>query len=83
MNAGLALPRFYHLTQFVIAHNLLIGAGFLLLVALLEWRSLKWPQYRRAAIGVGVFLVNTTVLVLITLMVLFALLAAPHLMHPA
>lgn len=54
-----------------------------LAIALLEWRSDRWPRYRRAAFGVGVFLLNSAVLIAITAMVVLALVAAPALAHHA
>jgi len=49
----------------------------------LEWCSSQWPRYRRATIGIGAFLLNATVLISITTMVISALIAAPALLHHA
>jgi len=60
-------------------HGILISAALVLVLILLEWRSL-WLRYRRVSIGVAVFLLNSAVLVLITSMLMFALMAAPALL---
>ena len=62
-------------------HGMLIFGAISLMLALLEWRSGKWPRYRRSSIGVGVFVVNSAALVLITAMFTLALMAAPALFH--
>jgi hypothetical protein len=36
-----------------------MGRAIVLLLALLEWRSSKWPRYRRATVGIGTFLLNS------------------------
>ena len=59
----------------------MVGASMIILI-FLEWRSQKWPRYRRPSIGVGVFVVNAVVLVLITAMFTLVLLAAPALFRP-
>lgn len=47
-----------------------------LALGLLEWRSKRWPRYRRAVIGSGVFLVNFAVLFNLALLFLAATFAA-------
>ncbi len=81
LEAGVAIPTVYRVTRALTDFNFLIGGGLLALLVLLERRSRNWPRYRRAAIGISVFLLNTTVLILITLMVILALLAAPAMLH--
>jgi hypothetical protein len=80
-NAGLALPNVFGLALFATSHLVLISAALLTSLILLEWRSNKWPRYRRTTLGIGVFLVNAFVLLLITLMVFSALIAAPAMAH--
>ncbi|MBI3876424.1 MAG: hypothetical protein HY300_10820 [Verrucomicrobia bacterium] len=80
-DAGVVLPAIYDVTRFVGEHNVLICGALVLALVLLECRSERWSQYRRAFVGVGVFVLNAAVLVLITLMVVMALLAAPALLH--
>jgi len=55
-------------------------AGPLLLV-LLEWRSAKWPRYRRAVISIGVFVLNSAVLISIFLMIISATVAGRILLN--
>jgi len=76
-HAGFALPTLLQATLFASSHGALISLGLILLFVLLEWRLSAWPKYRRAVIGSGVFLVNAFVLLVITMMVFSALVAAP------
>jgi len=83
--AGVVFPAIFDTTMGLLAllrqdHLILIGAIAIALL-LLEWRSAAWPRYRRTAMGVGVFVVNTGALVSITMMFVMVVLAAPHLMH--
>jgi hypothetical protein len=82
-NAGLALPNVLGLALFATSHFVLISAALLTSLILLEWRSNKWPRYRRVTLGTGVFIINAFILLLITLMVFSALVAAPAMAHPA
>ena len=66
---------------FLAQHFVLIAAMVVAVVGLLEWRSDGWPRYRRASVGVAVFLANAAVLVFITAMFMTALMAAPALLH--
>ena len=68
------------LSDFFMAHGLLVAVTVIGLLALLEWRWSPWPRYRRTFVGVGVFFLNTAVLILITGMLLAAMMAAPALM---
>jgi hypothetical protein len=51
--------------------------------ALLEWRSARWPRYRRAALGAGAFLLNLAVLISIFVLIITATAAAPALLQHA
>jgi hypothetical protein len=62
-------------------HGLMICAGIIVALVMLEWRFDKWPRYRRATVGCGTFLLNAAVLVSIFMMVVTAILMAPALMH--
>lgn len=62
---------------FLTPYSLLLLLATLALFGLLEWRSDRWPRFRRAAIGGVVFLMNVAVLVSVMLMVVSALLAIP------
>ncbi|MDB6029843.1 MAG: hypothetical protein JWM16_181 [Verrucomicrobiales bacterium] len=42
----------------------------------LEWRSTRWPRYRRAAVGTGTFLLNLVVLLSIFMMIMTAVMVA-------
>lgn len=80
-NAGFALPTVLQATLFATSHGALIAGGLIVSFVLLEWRAMGWPKYRRAVIGSGVFVINALVLILITTMVFFALVAAPAFAH--
>lgn len=79
--AAVPMPSVYRTTAFIADNTLFVCAAILLLLVSLEWRWPHWPKYRRATLGSAVFALNTGVLVLITLMVVLALLAAPALMQ--
>jgi len=57
----------------------LIGGSLFALLMLLEWRSGRWPRYRRATVGIGVFLLNSLILIAFFMMFLAAIVAAPGL----
>lgn len=65
---------------FVTQHFFVIAATVTVVLVLLEWRSSRWPRYRRASVGVAAFLANTAILVFITVMFMTALMAAPALL---
>ncbi len=66
---------------FLTRHGLLATGAILLVISVLEWRSRRWPRYRRAAVGVGTFVLNLAVLVSITLMVVTAIVSASNVHH--
>ena len=70
-------------TLFFREHGVLVAGAMIATLVLLEWRSEKWPRYRRVAVGFGTFLFNAVVLFSIFMMVVVALLVAPALMHHA
>jgi len=82
-DAGLAIPSFFRVVMALMGlfreHGLVTLCTGAALFTFLEWRSRKWPRYRRASIGVGVFVLNAVVLILITAMFTLALMAAPAL----
>lgn len=73
----------WDLARFLTYHWFIFCGAFVFTVALLEWRIEKWRRYRRAACGIGVFLLNSAVLVAISVMVVLSLVAAPLLAHTA
>jgi len=75
-NAGLTLPGVYNFVFFLMQHWLLIGGAAVAGLIFLEWRSDRWPRYRRVAFGVSVFILNASVLTLIFSMVIYAVIAA-------
>jgi hypothetical protein len=63
-------------------YGIFIAGAIILMLILLEWRSSKWPRYRRAAVGAGALLLNSVVLISIFMMVVTATVAASVLFHP-
>jgi hypothetical protein len=80
--AGVALPAVYGLVFSLMQHGVLIGGTLIAALIFLEWRSDRWPRYRRAAFGIGVFALNSAVLILISFLVVFAVIAAVKISHP-
>jgi hypothetical protein len=80
-NAGFALPTILQATLFATAHPVLILAAIVLPFFVLEWRSTRWPKYRRVTLGTGAFVINALILIMITVMVFSALVAAPAMAH--
>jgi hypothetical protein len=80
---GVPLPGMLQGMLSVSDHAMWLVLAVVLSLAALEWRSTTWQRYRRAAIGVGTFVLNSVVLIAIFLMVISALLAAPALMQSA
>jgi hypothetical protein len=76
-NAGFALPTVLQATIFATSHPVLIFGAIVFCFLLLEWRSPGWQKYRRVTLGTSVFLINAIILLVITIMVYSALVAAP------
>jgi hypothetical protein len=75
--AGVALPWVSQVTNSLSNNVLLVTVAVLLPLVVLEWRWNRWPQFRRVTLGSAVFVLNATVMALLTLMLIFALVAAP------
>jgi len=84
-DAGVAVPNLFRITiammEFLHDHGVHVLGAIILMLIFVEWRSGKWPRYRRTSIGVGVFVVNSAVLALITAMFTLAMMVAPALFH--
>ncbi len=78
---GLALPVIIRIMIGLAENGVLIAGAIILMLILLEWRSSKWPCYRRAAVGIGAFLLNSVVLISMFMAVVTALLVVPALLH--
>ena len=76
---GHRLPGFVRVMIGFTQHAVLISGAIVLLLILLEWRSAKWPRYRRATVGLGTFVLNSAVLISIFILVVVALTFAPAL----
>ena len=62
-------------------HAWLAVGGIVAALLVLEWRSNGWPRYRRAALGCAAFVLNTVVLISITLLLVTTLVNASALFH--
>jgi hypothetical protein len=81
--AKVTLPAVYDLVFSLMQHGVLIGGALVAALVFLEWRSDRWPRYRRAAFGIGVFALNSAVLTLISFLVIYAVIAATHISQPS
>ena len=79
--AGMAAGRAYG--EALQAAGVLIGGALIGALIFLEWRSDRWTRYRRAAFGIGVFALNSAILILISFLVAYAVIAAAQVSHPA
>jgi hypothetical protein len=61
---------------FLTYHCVLAGGVLLLTIILLEWRFRRWVRYRRAAIGIGAFILNAVVLVSFIVMIVTVVIVA-------
>ena len=62
--------------------NFIIGTmGILAALLLLEWRSSRWPRYRRLVFGIAAFSLNFVTLALIAGLLVFAVVAGANLLH--
>ena len=67
----------------LVQNHFIVGSIVILFaLVLLEWRSHRWPRYRRSIFGILAFLLNSTVLIFITVMFALAVVAGAHLLHP-
>ncbi|HEU6449529.1 MAG TPA: hypothetical protein VFV23_13935 [Verrucomicrobiae bacterium] len=67
----------------VIKENFIFGSlAFLAVLVLLEWRSRRWPHYRRMVFGIAAYLLNLIAFVLMATMLVFAVVAAANSLHP-
>ena len=77
-----SIPAFFrfgwNLALFLTYYWFIVCGAFVFALALMEWRVEKWRRYRRAACGIGVFLLNSAVLIAITAMVIFSLVTLDH-----
>jgi hypothetical protein len=64
--------------QYFIVGSVVVLAG----LAFLEWRSARWPRYRRMVFGSLAFALNLFVLVMLAIVCVIAVIAAANLLHP-
>jgi hypothetical protein len=79
---GYPLPAVIRMMIALTHNGFFIFGAIVVALLLLEWRSERWPRFRRAAVGVGTFALNAVVLISIFMMVVAAVLLAPALMRP-
>jgi hypothetical protein len=71
------------ISDFVKNNFILEALALLAALVWLEWRSRRWPQYRRLVFGIAAYSLNLIALILITTMMVFAVIAAANLLHHA
>jgi len=81
--AGVTLPAVYDVVFSLMQHWVLLGGTLIAALIFLECRSDRWPRYRRAVIGIGVFALNSAILILISFLVAYAVIAAVQISHPS
>ena len=72
---ALAVSDFFRCNLMVIAVVILAA------LMLLEWRSDRWPRYRRLVFGILAYAFSILVLIFITTMAVFAVVAGANLLH--
>jgi hypothetical protein len=70
-----------NLARFLAHNGSLMVLAFISGVLLMEWRFQLWARYRKAVLAASVFVVNTTVLVALTSVIMAAVLMTPALMN--
>jgi len=84
-NAGFTLPAFSRvnigIVEIIKDHFLYLVSGVILALILLEWRSAIWRRYRRAVIGLTVFIFNFSLVVSLFLITVTALIVAGTMAH--
>jgi hypothetical protein len=70
-------------SAFVIDNFIIAALLFLAGLVWLEWRSHRWPRYRRVVFGITAFSVNLIALILITAMMVFSVIVAANLLPHA
>jgi hypothetical protein len=83
--SGTAFPKpiltALDVTDFI-RNNLILGMGVILAaLILLEWRSSRWPRYRRLVFGITAFSLNFVTLAMIAGLLVFAVIAGANLLH--
>jgi hypothetical protein len=63
-------------TNFFRHYGLTAALCLIAVLVFLEWRSTRWPRYRRAAVGTGTFVLNLVVLLSIFMMIMTAVMVA-------
>ena len=83
--SGTAFPKpmvtALDVSDFIKNHLILGTAAMLVALVLLEWRSSRWPRYRRLVFGVAAFSLNFFALALIAGLLVFAVVAGANLLH--
>jgi hypothetical protein len=69
-----------NISDFVRLNFLILATGFFSALILLEWRSGRWPRYRRMVFGVVAYAINVITLIFMTMMAVLAVVAASHLL---
>lgn len=83
--AGFSWPEFSRINigiaELLTDKCLYLVSGVILALILLEWRSANWPRYRRAAIALTTFILNSSLLISLFLIIVTAALVAVRIAH--
>jgi hypothetical protein len=83
--SGVSLPKpvlaALVMSDFLKNNFILASAAILAALIFLEWRSGWWHRCRRMVFGITAFFFNLTALIMITVMMVFAVIAAANLLH--
>jgi hypothetical protein len=71
----------FRMLDFVQENWMVIAAGLVGLVALLEWKSGLWRRWRNWMIGTAVFVVNTAVILGLASLLVLTAIVGPMLIH--
>ena len=81
-DVGLSDAQIYgtmNLARFMAQYGVTILFALMVAALILEWRVRLWARYRKTALAASVFVVNTTVLLELTSVILAAVLMVPAL----
>lgn len=84
--AGTSLPEFSRINigiaELIKDNCFYLVSGVILALILLEWRFANWPRYRRAAIALTAFILNSSLLISLFQILVTGAIVAVRMAHP-